>query len=501
MIDGSKSQLIRLAKKSLADARAAVSAPRVMWAGLDESEDQFAARIAVIRQRHSGRLLCPMPVGVECPPNCEAVRFIPKLFRALHPDAPKRNRVVSGGRGSGKSHGVATAVILRALDRKMRILCCREVMRSLRESVHHLLSEKISELNLDAFFDITDRTLLCTTTGSEVIFEGLFANIASLKSLEGVGLVWVEEAESVSARSIEVLSPTIRVKDSELWFSLNPDDERATVMDFINGARSDVAHTHVTFADNSYFPSVLQAEMDYMRRTDDDSFRHVWLGECRKHSDAQVFRGKYTVEAFTPGADWSGPHFGADWGYSQDPTTLVRVWIQERTLYIEYEAYAIGCDIDRTPQLFDAVPDARSHTIRADSARPETISYMTRNGFPNMQSVTKWTGSVEDGIAHIRSYERVVIHPRCTHTIDEFRLYSFKIDKLSGDIQPVAVDRHNHVIDALRYALQPMIRGGGQGILSWYGQQNAALAEAAKLAEPAKLPHFRNPNLQIRRLS
>jgi len=504
VIDGNKASLIRLAKRSLADARAAVSAPRVVWVGIDESEETFAARIAVIRQRHTGRLLCPMHVGFACPDGCEPVWFILKLFRALHPDAPKRNRVVSGGRGSGKSHGIATAVILRVLDRKLRVLACREIMRSLRESVHHLLSEKISEMNLDAFFEINDREIRCLTTGSEILFQGLFAHVSSLKSLEDIGLVWCEESENVSARSVEVLSPTIRAKDSELWFSLNPDDEHATVMDFINGTRSDVSHVHVTYADNSFFPAVLEQERAYLQRVDHATYMHVWEGHCRQHSDAQVFYGKYIVETFTPGADWSGPYLGADWGYSQDPTTLVRAWIFERTLHIEHEAYAIGCDIDRTPTLFDAVPEARLHTIRADSARPETISFMQRNGYPNMQPVAKWTGSVEDGIAHIRSYEKIVIHPRCTHAIDEFRLYSFKVDRLSGDIQPVAVDRHNHVIDALRYALQPMIKGAGQGILGWYAAQNVANTDAAKAfddgAQPLprnRISHFRNPTLKI----
>lgn len=96
--------------------------------------------------------------------------------------------------------------------------------------------------------------------------------------------------------------------------------------------------------------------------------------------------------------------------------------------------------------------------IRADSARPETISYMQRNGFPRCEGVVKWKGSVEDGMAHVRQYERVVIHPRCTHTAEEFRLFSYKMDKLSGDVLTDNLDRHNHCIDALRYAVTPNCR-------------------------------------------
>jgi len=237
----------------------------------------------------------------------------------------------------------------------------------------------------------------------------------------------------------------------------------------------------VTFDDNPWFPEPLQLERDYLRRVDHDAYRHVWLGECRTMSDAQVFKGKYVVEEFEPAAHWSGPHFGADWGFSQDPTTLVKAWVHDRVLYVEYEAYGVGIDIDRTPQMFDAVPGARNYTIRADSARPETISFMQRNGYGFMQSVAKWSGSVEDGIAHIRSYERVVIHPRCTHAIEEFRLYSFKVDKLSGDIQPVPADRHNHVIDALRYALTSMIKSTGAVGLIEFWKRDAAKQQQKKI--------------------
>jgi len=197
-----------------------------------------------------------------------------------------------------------------------------------------------------------------------------------------------------------------------------------------------------------------------------------------------VFRGKYCIEAFEPvlapvsgeqrpgdtSKPWDGPYFGADWGFSQDPTTLVKCWIAGRTLYIEHEAYAVGCDIDKTPALFDHVPGARAAVIRADSARPETISYMQRNGYPRIEGVAKWSGSVEDGIAHIRQYERILVHPRCPHVIEELRLYSYRMDRLSGDVLAEVVDADNHTIDALRYALQPLIRSGNSGYLEFMRQ-------------------------------
>jgi phage terminase large subunit len=173
-----------------------------------------------------------------------------------------------------------------------------------------------------------------------------------------------------------------------------------------------------------------------------------------------VLRGRYRVEPFERSASWAGPYYGADWGFATDPTTLVVCWVDdtERTLYIEHEAYGVGVEMDMTPAMFAAVPDSDKHTIRADSARPETISYMQRHGYPRMVAAHKGPGSVEDGVEHLRSYAAIVIHPRCKHTAEEARLWSYKRDRLSGDVLPALEDRHNHCWDAIRYALEPIIK-------------------------------------------
>ena len=198
--------------------------------------------------------------------------------------------------------------------------------------------------------------------------------------------------------------------------------------------------------------------MEYDYRVDPDSASHVWGGECKKISDAQVLKGKWVIETFDPKPTWQGPYFGADWGFSQDPTTLVKCWIHERKLYIEHEAYGVGVEITETPALFDSIEGSRKHTIRADSARPETISHIKRSGF-RVVGAKKGPGSVEEGVAFLRSFEQIIIHPRCKYTAQEARLYSYKVDKLTGDILPVLVDNHNHMIDAIRYALEPFIKG------------------------------------------
>ncbi len=465
---------IRRAVELVNSRASARRAPIVVWRGLNESTAAFDARLARARAQLPDHvvLIAVTPPHPEPVPGVRVVELAVKMFTLLHPGAPSRYRVASGGRGSAKSYSFATALVLRALTRRIRILCCREIMRSIRESVHRLLTDRIDALGLTPWFEIRDRAITAAN-GSEFIFEGLWANVSKVKSLENVGLAYIEESETISDRSLEILIPTVRAPGSEFWLSLNPDaPDDPAYSRFIGSPPPNCRHVHVDYRDNPWFGDTeLEAERQYLQRVDDDAYRHVWLGECRKASDAQVLRGKYVVESFEPAAGWDGPYYGADWGFSQDPTTLVKCWISDRTLYIEHEAYAIGCELDHLGALFDTVPGARAGTIRADCARPETISYMQRHGYIGVTGADKWSGSVEDGIAHLRQYERIAVHPRCTHTLDEMRLYSYKTDRLTGDVLADVLDRHNHCIDALRYALQPLIVLKGFGIFEYYRQE------------------------------
>jgi phage terminase large subunit len=207
----------------------------------------------------------------------------------------------------------------------------------------------------------------------------------------------------------------------------------------------------VNWADNPWFPDVLRQEMEYDRRRDPGKWAHVWEGAYLSNSEARVFKN-WRVEDFEAPAD-AVLRFGADWGFASDPTVLVRCYIVGRTLYIDQEAYRIGCEIVDTPALFLTVPDSERWPIVADSSRPETISHMRRHGFPKIMPAVKGPRSVEEGVEWLKSFD-IVVHPRCTHTIDELTAYSYKIDPLTGLVLPVLDDRDNHVIDALRYACE-----------------------------------------------
>lgn len=389
----------------------------------------------------------------------EALRI--KVLSAFQPlEGAHRYIGAHGGRGSGKSHYFGERWLRENVAGQRDFVCLRETLKSLEFSVRKLLVEKISAYNAGAYFDVQDRRIK-TVHGGVTIFEGMQNHTAeSIKSLEGFDVSWFAEAQSASEKSLTMLRPTLRKPGSQLWFDWNPDLPTDPIDALLRGESppEDSAVVQVNYEQNRWLPAELQAEMEYDRRVDFEKYLHVWKGGYRTHSEAQVLRGKVSVDEFEPQTDWSGPYFGADWGFSSDPTTLVKLWIKGRTLYVEYEAWGLGVEIDALESLFDEVPGSRNYTIRADSARPETISYMNRHGF-RVQSAYKAKGSVIEGITHLRGYERIVVHPRCEHFIQEARLYSYKTDKLTGDVLPELIDDNNHCIDAARYALQPLIGG------------------------------------------
>ena len=364
-----------------------------------------------------------------------------------------------GGRGSGKSHMFAEMMLEEhIINQAQSSVCVREIQKSLNQSVKRLLEMKIQEMNAGAYFEVQDAVIKSKKADGRIIFQGMQNHTAdSIKSLEGYDRAWVEEAQSLSQTSLDLLRPTIRKPGSELWFTWNPRQASDPVDLLLRGPTppKDATVIRVNYADNPWFPTVLKDEMEYDRRRDQDKYQHVWRGEYLQNSQSRVFRN-WRIEDFDAPPD-AIHRLGADWGFAVDPTTLVRCHIIGRTLYIDFEAYMVGCEIVNTPELFMQVPEAEKWPIVADSARPETISHMRRNGFPKIMTAVKGPRSVEEGIEFLKNYT-IVVHPRCTHTIDELTLYSYKTDPLTGKILPVLEDKKNHVIDALRYACEAVRR-------------------------------------------
>jgi phage terminase large subunit len=379
--------------------------------------------------------------------------FLPLLADHDAEGHPTRYLGAHGGRGSGKSHFFAELLIERSIMRKTDAVCGREIQKSLDQSVKKLLSEKIETMNAGAYFEVQDKKIL-SKHGGLIIFQGLQDHTAdSIKSLEGYDVFWGEEAQSFSQRSIDLIRPTLRKPGSQLWFSWNPDLPTDPIDVLLRGEMPPPGAIVVqaNYRDNPRLPQVLQDELDYDQRRDPDKFAHIWLGEYRRNSEARVFRN-WTVEEFERPAG-TVHRLGADWGFSVDPSVLVRCDIEGNRLYVDYEAYMVGCEIVNLPELFMSVPEAEKWPITADSARPETISHMQRNGFPKIRAAIKGAKSLEEGVEWLKSFD-LVVHPRCKHLIDELTLYSYKTDPLTGLVLPILDDKDNHIIDALRYACE-----------------------------------------------
>lgn len=398
----------------------------------------------------------------------------------------RRFKVYWGGRGSAKSWGFAEALIRLTAALPLRVLCVREYQNSIKDSSHKLLKDTIERLGMSSWFTVTADSIR-SRVGAEFMFKGLHNNEQGIKSTEGVDICWPEEAQTISEMSWRTLIPTLRKDDAEFWISFNLMDEGdATYQRFVVNADDRMLVHKVNYDSNPYFPKVLRADMEADKRNDYHLYEHIWLGLPLKVSNAIILSGKYRVAEFDDDL-WmqAGRVFlGADFGFAQDPSTLIRFFAIERPasgrrLYVSHEAYGVGVEIDDMPEFYSGVaapgvepkgwpgvPGAREWPIKADAARPETISHVRRKGFA-ISAAEKWDGSVKDGIAHLRGFDEIIIHPRCPRTAQEANLWRYKVDKYVIDaygqpmVLPVVVDKHNHCWDAIRYGLDGYIRRSG----------------------------------------
>lgn len=386
---------------------------------------------------------------------------------------PWRFKVIRGGRGSSKSWTVARHYLLTSSQQALQGLCVRETQESLADSVHRLLSNQIEGMGLPGW--TIQRERIFHVNGSEITFAGIRTDPAKIKSAEGVDWCWVEEAETVSKASWDILIPTIRgrgaknpdgtFQGAEICITFNPREKTdPTYQRFVDNPPPNALVLEVNWRDNPWFPESLKVEKDHLARTDPDAYLHVWEGKPLSRSDVQVLRGKWCVQRFEPKEAWDGPYYGMDFGFSQDPTHAVEAWRYENTLYVRREARGIAVDIDRYPDLLSKFEGAHKHTLRCDCARPESISYIRQHGYPLAVAARKWPGSIEDGVAWLRSHDQIVIHPDCPAMAEEARLWAHKVDRLTQDIRPEIVDANNHGMDALRYAMEPAIFGVSKGV-------------------------------------
>lgn len=390
----------------------------------------------------------------------------PKLIRVFDFSRWYRVRGARGGRGSAKTRSFALAAALRAdeLARQGQtgiILCGREFMNSLEDSSMAEVKAAINSIPwLAERFDIGEKYIRTKNKKIEFVFAGLRHNLDSIKSKSRILIAWIDEAESVSEVAWLKLLPTVREVGSEIWVTWNPEqDGSPTDQRFVKHPPENSIIVEMNYHDNPFFPEALeQQRRDDQQRMDDGTYAWIWEGAYREESEAQIFAKCFEIAEFEPGEDWTMAQ-GIDWGFANDPTAAGRWWVWENKLFVEYEAVKVGLELDDTPDFIKGcIPDFEKWETFADCARPESIRYVNRHGLPLVKACKKWPGSVEDGIAHIKSYERIIIHPRCAETIREFRTYSYEVDRLSGAVKPKPRDANNHCIDQGRYALERLMK-------------------------------------------
>lgn len=384
-----------------------------------------------------------------------------KLLKQFKPLLEKkRYKGAKGGRASGKSQFFADCIVKVAAKYPVNIVCIREIQKSIKFSSKKIIEDKIAENGLTSQFDITQQEIR-TPTGGVIIFQGMQDHTAdSIKSLEGFDICWVEEAQNISKYSLELLTPTIRKNNSEIWFSWNPKFPDDAIEQFFNEQEeSNSILVHSNYNDNPLLSDEVIQEAERHRIKRPETYGHVWLGEYSEATEAQIFKDKYKIIEFEVDYTFKNPLYGMDFGFALDPTTAVEIYVKNNDLYIKSEAGKVGLELDYTADYIkNKIPGINQYTIRADSARPESISYLARNGLPFITGVEKGKGSVEDGIEFLKSFDNIYIHTSCVETANEFRKYSYKTDKRTGDILPIIEDKYNHYIDAIRYAIQPLIK-------------------------------------------
>ena len=411
------------------------------------------------------------------------IQLPPKLI-PLFSKPNLRYRCSKGGRGSGKTRTFAlmTAVkgyMFAEMGVSGTLLCAREFMNSLSESSMEEIKQAIRTVPfLSDYYEMGENYIRSKNRLVDYSFCGLRHNLDSIKSKARILLAWIDEAESVSVMAYRKLLPTVREEItlptgerfiSEIWITYNPEKRNSpTTEQFGNPEILDPDTGEIigmcvemNYSDNPWFPHVLELERRKdQANLDDATYRWIWEGAYLELSEAQIFRNKYESKEFEADPKkWDGPYIGLDFGFSQDPTACVKVWIHDGCIWIDYEAGKVGLELDDTVDfLKQRIPEIEKYPIGADSARPESISHLKRKGLFRIKGVEKGKGSVEDGIEFIKSFRKVYIHPRCKQTLFEFREYAYKKDRLTDEVLPIVVDANNHYIDALRYALEPIMK-------------------------------------------
>ena len=391
----------------------------------------------------------------------------PKKLKFLF--EPARVKGAYGGRGSGKSWGFARALLTIGATKKIRVLCVREVQKSIQQSVHQLLADQVSEMGLSSFYEVLN-TEIRGKNGTEFYFAGLSNETSdSLKSFEGVSYCWVEEAQSISKRSWDILIPTIRAEGSEIWITYNPQLESdETHQRFVINPPPDCKMVQMNYSDNPYFPSVLELERQHAEKTMRvDDYRHTWLGMCKPAVDGAIYFDAMS-QSIAGGRIRKVPHDGSlkthvvfDLGMADSMTLILvqKVASEVRVIhYIEgnqriladYSAELKQLRLDDQPMNWGNIylPHDGFH-VRHQSGKDDA-TVLQGLGW----SVEKVPNtSVNSGIDRLRElFPRIYFDAeRTTRLVECLKRYRWNISSKTGEAMHPLHDEYSHGADAARY--------------------------------------------------
>lgn len=380
---------------------------------------------------------------------------IPREFKPLF-NKDWREAAVYGGRFSLKSHTVARYLLIRARQEKTRVACFREFQNSISESSHQLLADLIRQYDLTDF-EVTNNAIVNKLNGSDFIFKGLWHNEQSIKSIEGIDIAWVEEAQTVSTTSIEVLTPTIRKPGSQIIYTYNrlleddPVHQRLVIEGrpntLIINVNYDIALKY------NMMPEVVRLEMEDDKARRPSLYRFKWLGEPNS-LEQRIYNGWAFIEEIPHEARLE--RYGLDFGYSNDPTALLAIYYHNGGYIVDEIAYVKGLSYKQIADLLLSQP--KRAMVIADSAEPRGIDEIRGYGIL-IQPTIKGKDSIVNGITVVQD-QQISVTKRSINTIAEYRKYLWETDK-DGRVINQPIEIWNHSMDALRYgitSLAPIIR-------------------------------------------
>jgi phage terminase large subunit len=371
---------------------------------------------------------------------------IPQEFKQLF-DTTWREAAVYGGRYSLKSHTIARILLIRARQSKIRVACFREFQNSIADSSHQLLKDLINEYDLKDF-QVTQNSIINTINGSDFIFKGLHNNEQSIKSTEGIDIAWIEEAQTVSNTSLEVLTPTVRKPGSQLIYTYNrllEDDpvHHRLVLEgrpntLIINVNYDIALKY------GMMPDVIRLEMEDDREKRPALYKHKWLGEPSS-SERKIYNDWAIIDSIPHEARLE--RYGIDFGYSNDPTAIVAIYKYNGGFILDEITYQKGLS---NKQIADVINRLDRALVIADSAEPKSIDEIKSYGI-NILPCIKGKDSINQGIQYVQD-QRISVTKRSSNLIQEYNKYLWQVDKLDKIIN-VPEGGLDHLMDAIRYGL------------------------------------------------